>query len=261
MIAIKSILVLTNNILAERDFEMKVLSLNIEIYVSKNLVDQLLYDGNAVALLPYFDAIIFSESLNDREVERLLSCIRNSRALIKRTTLIRKDLPTENRKIKRLFFEYGLEIWMRPDIGLSDLREDLCRHFDCPISSSRIANIESMAVYRGEPILSNISYENGGYREQLERTLSNQERIFLNLLLEQKTESTSKKALVNCIWPDAEMGSKNAQLSILVRNLKEKIRYSGFFDSSITTIRGVGYRVEKNFYRIVTGWQDGDSAD
>lgn len=66
------ILLLTKNVFHEYNFEKQLRQLGNEVFTSESLVDKFLYDQVPDDLLSMFHQVIFSETIDNKEVACLL---------------------------------------------------------------------------------------------------------------------------------------------------------------------------------------------
>ncbi|MGM0266269.1 hypothetical protein IGI38_003027 [Enterococcus sp. AZ128] len=177
----------------------------------------------------FYQVIILSESLSNKEVKLIMPKLKEKNALI-----FRKCGCDPSKKEKDLLDALKIDQWISKEIGIDNLRE--------LISEST------------SPILENVK------ETQLTRNLDdflidltkNQKKCFLKLY-EAHSSIVSREELCHYIWNVEPNRSNLAQLSVLAKSIRQKLIRKGFPSDVIETVWGKGYHLNKESYNSYRG--------
>lgn len=201
---------------------------NYEVLVSKTMLDMILYTDKQWEI-DFFPIVILSESLSNKEIEKIVPILKEKQVVIFRKCL-RKPLSKEIEGVK------GLDIneWFDNSISIESLRELISMHTD--ISSPVILETESHSISMP-------------FEQLVMGFTKNQRKCFLNLY-NAKALTTTREELCHYIWGDEPTKSNLAQLSVLIKALRRKLAEKGFPSDIIETVWGNGYGLKKEFYSL-----------
>lgn len=230
------VLILTRNILAEKDLINKLNYLNSEVLCSTDLIEPLI-QGKSSWILNYFQVVILSDTLSNSELASFLPNL-NSYSL----GIVRVSTPefTEDRdELSEWVHE-----WMAKEDSLEQIREALFRTLK--ETKPQPLNVTFSADFHD--VGNNYSSESnlvGGLRIKL----SKKEKKVLDQLLTAGAKEVilDRKELCEYIW-GIDSASNMSQLSSLIRKLKHKFKRAGVSGETIITMWGRGYKLNDEFY-------------
>lgn len=240
----QSVLILTKNVLFDKNLQDNLMSLNFEVFTSCTLLERILKKKSSFKTLNFFQWIVLSSTLKSQEVEHLLFGPLSSYVggEIVRSDFLDHDVSQRDR-LERM----GVSSWIKN----TDTLSQLCKVFiNGSNTYSKASGIHSNEKEIGtEKCLLPTNIQN--FKNSLEMRMSIQEILILELLLREKNLPVSKNDIVNKVWPGENIDKKNAQMSIIVRNMKQKIYDTGFFGQTIRTVRGIGYVMDQGLYELL----------
>lgn len=235
----RPILILTKNLLAEQKLQEDLQHLNYEVFCSINMLTQLRNKPNYFQIVQSYQAIIFSETLTNQEVKKLLIFAEPEDSL-----LIRKFIHEPSTTEKTEVTEMGLDTWIYQGQSLDILREHLVKNLirfqenednDHFISSPKVSSPQSL--------------------EEFQSRLTKRELSTFKCLLSSEGGLVSRESLCNYLWKSEPNNSRLTQISVLIKRLKAKLKGAGFQDDLIETVWGYGYRMSPKlleFYNYET---------
>ncbi|MBO0458100.1 helix-turn-helix domain-containing protein [Enterococcus hulanensis] len=198
---------------------------NYEVFVSKTMLDMLLYSDDPWDS-SFYQLIILSESLSNRELKLLVPKLKKKNAVI-----FRKYLCEPINKEKGVLEELGIDQWIPREIGTDVLRE--------LISECTVPVIEEVKEKQHTETIEEIVMD----------LTKNQNKCF-SKLYEAQASIVSREELCKYIWDDEPTRSNLAQLSVLTKSLRQKLMRKGFSSTIIETVWGKGYHLNKEFYTV-----------
>ena len=218
-----NILLLTNCIAYEQLFVEQIHSLGHEVLCSKKLVSELQTKSSGKSFSDYFDILIFSETIPDKEVSNIIPLNVHHFPMILRKT--EKEL---NEESKDRWRRYGVIDFTSQETTLDALREKLIP------KNKRNELLEASFVECRKSSLDN-----------LYSSLSAQEKEVFSILEKETGKFVSREELSYLLWNAAPTNSMESRLSGIVKNLRKKIGDAGFSESSLVTSWGRGYRLKE----------------
>lgn len=198
---------------------------NYEVFVSKTMLDILLYSDDPWDS-SFYQLIILSESLSNRELKRIVPKLKERNAVI-----FRKYVCEVINKEKGVLEELGIDQWIPREIGTDALRE--------LISEYTTSMNEAVKVKKATETLAELTME----------FTKNQKKCF-SKLYDAEGAIVSREELCMSIWNDEPTRSNLAQLSVLTKSLRQKLMRKGFSSDIIETVWGKGYHLNKEFYKV-----------
>ena len=199
---------------------------NYEVFVSKTMLDDILR-MSVQGSIRFFQLVILSESLSNKEVEMIVPQLKEKRVFVFREYL-NEPIDNEKNSIKDL----AIDKWIPKDIGMDLLRELIS---DC----AGIARKESEKKHAD-----NYDYD----RIFLDFT-KNQQKFFQKLY-DAHASIVSREELCKYIWNKEPSNSNLAQLSVLSKDLGRKLINEGFSEDVLETVWGKGYYLKNEFYDL-----------
>ncbi|MGM0216418.1 winged helix-turn-helix domain-containing protein [Enterococcus sp. AZ109] len=223
------ILILTKNLLVERRLQEQLQYLNYEVFCSTIMFHKLLKKGNHSLLVRDYRAIIFSETISNDEVCRLLNNLKGEEKIIFRKF---PELPEEQEEEE--LTQLGISQWIWEEQSLNVLREKLAP--SAPVSAEKVA------------VLFNKIKDAPKRLTDFKKILTGKEYSIFECLSVNKGEVVSRQDLVDYIWAEPARQARLSQISIGVKTLNQKLLQIGFQDKSIETIWGKGYRLSPELW-------------
>lgn len=220
-----NILLLTNNVSGEQAFLQQLNTLGHEVFCSKELLKKLELRKSYREFLPYFSAVIFSESVSNQSVKDVLknTSLQNHQ-IFRRTDLVVSGECTEE-EVKTRTSKISISVaHMSLDPSMEELREQLSG----VIASKK--NPKSDIVIQEFPY----SY------------FSKKEQQVLKLLSESVGETVDRETIRENVWGN-EKGSNSQliQLSNIIKRIKYKFEEHDLHSWTIQTVWGQGYQLSK----------------
>lgn len=220
------ILLLTKNIMNEDNFEKQLRLLGNEVFTSVSLVEGILSDLVPDHFLSMNQHVIFSETIDTKEVASLVSTLERH-ALI----LLRKTDERLNDTQKLEWQTLGLTDWVTCHPTLEVLREQLT-YYQTELKKSVVVPFPPKKSID----ISSLS-------------LSAAEARLLTTLYQHQTSITSREDLCREMWGKPKTNSAMSQLSTIVSKLKRKLEEVGLTGEIIETSWGQGYRLSEEAYQ------------
>lgn len=227
------ILILTKNLLVEKQIQEQLQQLNYEVWCSFQLLKQVKKDPQVI---DQFQVIIFSETVTNKEITDILSQLTSKKAILFRKFSVAPTLE-EQEQLR----EIGVTEWLTEDISIDLLRECLAEKLD-QLQQEEELNVHSL---RETTLLTNQIFEN------FLNTLTKKEKQVFLYLQEAHADIVSREALCEYLWHEPLSHSRMSQLSVLVKNIKQKLKDVGFSDDLLRTIWGKGYCLMPEFFTLI----------
>lgn len=226
-----NILLLTNNILFEKDFIAQMNALGHEVLCSKKLLRDIQTKIDKREILKYFDSLIFSETICDAEVRNVIPVnIYNIPLILRKNEKELSDLEKEEWK------KYGISGFFSNTSSMDDFREILTNR------DQKNELMEKSFLKKKNALI-----------EDLNISLSAQEKQLFTILKNLNGEFITREDLCLELWgctpPTNSMASR---LSGIVKNLRIKIENAGFNKNCLVTSWGKGYRLKELTLNEVT---------
>lgn len=226
----KPFLILTKNILFEQKLQNQLQCLGYEVYCSKVIFEKLLHKIDVDQIDEKFIAVIISETISDKEAQQLFLNLNKTSYFFRKTSLEPDE--EEQEKSKRI----GFCGWISDSQSIDRLREYL---------EPYLANANKM---ERQPKL--IFNQNGELKhEEIHAILhmfSNKETAFFEKLLQSNGEMVSRVEMSHAIWGTDPNSSQLAQMSILAKRIRWKLKEMGIEEELVETIWGKGYRLNQS---------------
>lgn len=223
------ILILTKNLLVEQRLQEQLQQLNYEVLCSVQVLKRLRKDNQA---LKHFQVIIFSETVTNQEITNVLTCALNENKIFFRKFSVAPS--TEEQEQLRAL---GLTEWLAENTSVDHLRERLAETMD------HLQKAEQEKVIS----LNQSSAVTQKLLEHFLNTLTKKEKKAFQCLQEANGEIVSREYLCQHMWGEALCHSRMSQMSVLVKNIKYKLKEAGFNDQILRTIWGSGYCLTPEF--------------
>lgn len=223
------ILVLTKNTLNEQDFERRLRQLGHEIFISSVIIDECLLDKLNKAFIEMFHHVVLSETIDNAEANEISR--RLDRFSIK--VLRKSDEQIDETQLQELR-EGGIDDWIECNPRIESLREKL----SC-----------EKAIKEGKIVLLPRTVEK---RPLSSLHLSGGELKLFTILYQQQERIISREELCSRMWSRGKSNSTMSQLSVLVKNLKNKLTAQKIDGPIINTCWGQGYRLHESVYDQIT---------
>jgi len=215
------IMIITKNALAEKDLQEQLHLLNYEVlcHQSTTINDLLLSEGPA--FLKFFDCLIISETLSQTEYQTVLADLarQDIQLVVLRKSETPNPLPDSESNL------------LPTDASFEKLREILVNRlgYACPDQTKNSASMLSMQL------------------NQIQWTTK--ERLLFELLQENAGACLSRETICMTMW-GSYSNSNKAQLSNLIKQIKEKLEIAGIGGDKLATLWGQGYRLDKVLGKI-----------
>ena len=222
------ILILTHNILNERVIQEGLQQFNFEVFVSKTILDMILYTEQKCDL-DFFSIVILSESLSSKDVKRIVPVLKKTRIAIFRKYLGKPF----NKELKDLN-ELQINEWIDNSISIESLRDLISKYnlTSLPIILEQNNQLISMTF------------------DQLVRDFTKtQKKCFINLY-NANGSILSREELCQGIWDSTPTKSNLSHLSGLIKGIRQKLVKKGFPPEVVETVWGDGYILKEEFYCI-----------
>jgi len=203
-----SVIILTKNILIEKELQAKLQRLNYEVFCCSNLFYLIQLQKKFFSIINYFDIFIFNETVSENEMQQILTYLPESKVILRK---LEKEPETQSE---------GVDGWISEQLTIEELRENFCHWGKSP-------------VYH---------YEENKQVDKL-LSLSSLERRTLECLYQANGQTISREDLCAYLWKDGATKSRLAQLSILIKKLRTAFKKSGVIGETIETSWGEGYQL------------------
>lgn len=209
----------------EQKIQEQLQQLNYEVFCSVQMANQIRTASQTARIVQEFQMIIFSETISNEEILRLLPLVHKESKLI-----IRKLANEPAKQEKEEFQQMGIDAWICKDQDLDYLREHLAVNLvECQKRDTK--NIVFLYQTEDSPKTLN----------EFKNRLTKKERMTFERLLENEGELVSRDYLCRELWQETPNNSRLTQLSVLVKRIKNKLSEEGFKEDLIETVWGCGY--------------------
>lgn len=223
------VLLLTENILANRDLQEKLQLLNDEVWCSSKLLGQVKQEDVVSLICQQFQIIIFSNTICDKNIQILIEIFS------KHPIVLLRETDTElNEEEKNYWRAKGLHEWIGSDTRPSEVREKMVQAY------KKVQEVKEQAKY--------VEIFPFGYSEDKlaasKIRLTGREKRVLAILSEAKGGMITRKELCERLWSNGHTASNMSQLSCIIRRVQQKFEDEGVNNLKISTHWGKGYQLE-----------------
>lgn len=219
-----SVLILTRNILSDKGLQEKLQYLNYEVLCSSEVLEYVMTQHRYPELLNHFQIIIFSDTVSNAEINRMLPCI--------------------EKRGNRLFHKVCDE-WepgeqdegLIESLTMSTLREQLIQ--------SKFLHVEEENADRLE----------GGFVEKIKipdqvelLNLSKLEEKVFYELYHASGKIITRESLCKIIWGKTLTKSHLSHISAIIKKMRLKFKKMNVPDDVIKTVWGEGYMLSPIFF-------------
>lgn len=203
------ILLLTENIYIETEFQRRLQKLNYEVFLSTSLVDTWRRNPNSMPSLSIFQLVIISETIANVDAEALAAYFKE-----KPVALIRKADVAPSKQMETSWQETGFVGWLSNDLSMEELREKMFQYRDeVPGGTENQEQVSSKVA------IANLN-------------LSVMQKQLLEMLLARKGEIISRQEIGQELWHEEPNASNLSQISYKIGQIKQKIEQTyGIFVS------------------------------
>lgn len=220
------VLLLTKCFFAEQYLEQQIRKLGHEVFCSETCLETLVNNQLSKDFLCFFQTVLLSETIPEREIEQLLPIFEEVGL-----TIIQKNGQIElpEKEQENLYF-----IPIEPSLEV--LREIL-------ISSEQQQKQKPI-----EPIFSPAGASEKEWCDYLH--LSRLERKLIEHLIEAQGQTVSREELCKKIWRCSPNNSTNSQLSNLTKRIRVKMREANISEEILRTNWGNGYQLDQSLLEV-----------
>lgn len=242
------VLILTKNILTERELQNKLQLLNYEVYCSTKLFDECLQQDYKSDFFKLFQFVILSESISEFELTKLTTCFKHLPM-----SIIRK-VGTKVTEIDQHYLEIGLlNAVISTKDSLDELRECLSslgslmeQSKECPNDSNivqlsrSVTSLQPHLLQKSEQRVNDASL----YLEVLQR-LSETESKVMAILINAGNQIVSRNTICQELWGEDANKSHLASLSSTITRIKVKFTRTPLKATAVHTLWGKGYQIDQ----------------
>lgn len=226
----RNILLLTKSLFNERKIEQQLQQLDCEVYVSKKLLENCLFEEADMVFIGGFDIVLLSETISNNEMVSLLPKLKFADVYI-----VRKSDLSLSEDEKNDWKKQGIVSWVKTESDLEELRESI----DYAISMKNSSIIHSNILKLKRPVK----------RKSIHSiALTPKERSLINLLYHAKGSVISRDTLSLKLWDQPSSNSTMTQLSTMTHRLRGKFKEQGIIGETIQTVWGLGYKLSEGFF-------------
>ncbi|MHC5374152.1 winged helix-turn-helix domain-containing protein [Enterococcus sp. LJL120] len=222
----EKICILTKTIMAEEDLQKKLQLLGYEVFVSNHLLEMLM-SGEGKSLFQVFKTVIFSETVSDFEIERVVEQLANEPVRMFRMDSTRESSADEGMAQNTPFY-------LRNDTSLNDLREKLAQVF------------ESMPVEYQEEPHAGANYLDSNFMNFIHSLSVNEKKLF-DILYAADGQYIKRADLSERLWQKEASNSSLAQLSQLLFRIRKKMISHQLDGESLRSHWREGYALSPDF--------------
>lgn len=217
------ILIITKNILSEESIQHKLQRMNYEVFTSVTLFDTTRDAFISERILNYFNVIIVSETLNNKEFKEILLICNNDDFVI-----LRKYEDFVSKKEKQEFESLGVSGWIDSHSNFEMVRNELQ-----PILEAKKNHLENHIFLLTSPRFSKI------------------EGKVIKCIHSGSGLPVSREKICELVWENGSTHSRMVSLSVAVRRIREKANAAGLEGEAIETHWGKGYSLSDNFENML----------
>ncbi|MGO2891596.1 helix-turn-helix domain-containing protein [Enterococcus devriesei] len=215
------LLLLTKVPLYEENFERQLKQLGHEVYCSSSMITLIRNKSYSEDFLYQFEAIIFSETLYDKEAEELIALLPQGNFKAFRRS---SEISCQNS-------ETIFDAWIPVEASLERLREVLL--------AAELSRLVMKDVERVQQIT---------VKQKLsELNLKLKQKEIVYYLIKSGDRTVSREEISRQIWEKDPTKSVLASLSKVVSKVNEKLEIE-LGDEAIQTVWGQGYRLNKRIF-------------
>lgn len=223
----KGILLLTKNIEYEQNFSTKLRNLGYEVFVSNNVLDDIIEKNRIPTWIDGFSVVIISETLSKKETNLVGRILTNNRLIC----VLKTEDPILGLEQKTSEIEYAGLIYK--DAKLTDV-------------STAIEQLDSIRGNGEVKFIINSNKKDICSLDVLENSLTKTNSDIYNMLKKQNGGSISRERLAEKIWGTCT-NSNLSQLSLRIKNLNIAIDKITGIQHAIVTEWGKGYSLSDYF--------------
>lgn len=223
------ILILTKNVSADEELEKMLKSLNYEVLISQQLYQS--FSKRESALAQIFGIVIFSKTICDNEMERLLQTLKESQLKFLREDTKRPELEQEE-----YWRNLNINGWLVLNDSYHLLRETLYQ----------LHQIEESVEIKNTAVKNDFSN-----LKKVVRSLPKNEKLVMKILYESKDSSITREEIAEKMWPQKVTNSRISQVAQLIQRIRQKFARFNLGKDFIVTNWGFGYQLDKKFYEII----------
>ncbi|WP_265456136.1 helix-turn-helix domain-containing protein [Enterococcus sp. HY326] len=230
----KTVLILTECIVVEREIKEKLEILGYEVFCSNLAINTILkYEDDS--WIKFFEIVIFSESLANHLVEGLVHKLRNLKIQLYRIEAETTDDSQDSDLMLTGVFS--------PTISIAELREEISNdYYQHRFYSSQKNGQRSSSLY-----MSNLELNENPSGAFISMLSKKELEVFLQLYHAQG-QHIKRNDLATKLWGLPISQSNLAQLSQIITRLKMKLMKLNFDERCLTTSWRKGYALSPEFY-------------
>lgn len=231
------VLLLSKNLFTDHPLEFKLNKLNYEVFLSTSLLEQLQYGTAGIGILGHFQFVIIGKTVDNKELRILID------RLARYSFTFLREVEVEPDHDKQEFLtELGFHGYLNENESIEEIRERmvLAQEAQGDRKDSQLSNDSTEPIFPVRKAMENYLLP--------QASLSKTEKRVLNLLLEAKGKAISREELCQKLWTLGPTTSNKNQLSYLISKIKKKLPQTDFYDKTIMTIWGEGYKIMPSFY-------------
>lgn len=237
------ILIFTKNMLCEQRLQEQLQRLNHEVFVSNYFFKDAQYQLLAEKIMDYFPFVLFSETVTDGEMLRLLPMIELQRQII-----LRKHESDLEQEYQKYWSNKGVKGWIYSNANIEELREQLSKIMEKEQleKKSQITREKcglTMLQLKQQPLV-----QRNRVIKISDCKFANNEQRLLEVLINKKKELCSREEICMLLWNSEPTNSKLAQLSCLIKKMKKRFKDVDIHEELIQTKWGKGYMLTDYFY-------------
>ncbi|MGM0113429.1 helix-turn-helix domain-containing protein [Enterococcus sp. DIV0187] len=239
------VLILTRNILAEKEIQHKLQTLNYEVYCSSRIFEKCNQQIESLDFLNFFQYVVLSETICESEIMQLVPrfkeySIRIIRKVEKKVTEIDHHY-LEKKLINAIISN---------DDSIDELRE--CFHMlkqqnhpEETFENKRFVQLsDKVSLIRPNSMQEEVLPIQNNYQlmEAL-HNLSQTETKILTILIQAEGGIVTREKICHQIWEEEVNRSHLASLSSTITRIKSKFEHADMTNKAIHTLWGKGYRI------------------
>lgn len=221
-----NILLLSNSVPAEQSLVVQMNTLGHEVFCSQEILKRLSLQISYKDILPFFDAIVFSESVSNRTIRQVIGNLPTLNFyMFRRTDLVDagEEVVEKIQTKDGLFTVPVVHLPLNPRL---EVLRDLLNDAEHQINETRNEVSDQAFPYK---------------------FFSNKERDVLNILSDSIGEAVHRETICEHVWgDDCASKSQLIQLSSIVKRIKYKLEEHGLHNYNIQTVWGKGYKLVKS---------------
>lgn len=212
-----NLLLLTNCVAAEQPFVQQLVTLGHEVFCSNQLLMNLTQKKKINEISNYFEGVIFSESVSNREVEEVWDVLSKVFSHFYRRS-------NDNRAFS-------------PNSNSENAANDPSA-IPIPVTASLETLREVILYSTDKSPLKNRTIAQEGIKEI---NFSHLEQKVVDILMENFGETVERETICELLWEERSEESMKSQLSSMTKKIKDKLEKSSIHSLRLQTIWGRGY--------------------